>query len=182
MPMRLIFLPKSQNCEQWCHQCVWNFTSNLIKKKIENKNGNLTVKEVSKLRCIVLKKKILVSYIFSLDKRRMKLYHWTDSYLIMDIIPFPRCYWLGLVTFSRCSCAAASFRVLFCILLPLSFIPAFPDDLLNGKISSLGFSLMSNGHLGLISPNNFICSLLNCLFAYCFPPRHPKQYLHNRIG
>lgn len=89
------------------------------------------------------------------------------------------CYCLGLVTFSWRSCAAASFGVLFCVWLPLSCVPALPDDLLNGKFRPLGFSLVSNCHLGFTSPNNFICSLLNCLFAYRFPPRHPKQYLHN---
>lgn len=34
--------------------------------------------------------------------------------------------------------------------------------------------------LGLICPNNFICSFLNFLFAYHFPPRQPRPYLQYR--
>lgn len=42
----------------------------------------------------------------------------------------------------------------------------------------LGLICPSSCHLlGFICPSNFICSLLNCLFAYHFPPRQPKPYL-----
>lgn len=59
------------------------------------------------------------------------------------------------------------------------------DDLFlsNGILMDWRFGLFKkcNLHLlGLTCPSNFICSLLNFLFVYHFPPRHPKAYLHQQ--
>lgn len=58
----------------------------------------------------------------------------------------------------------------------------------NGRLRNLevgqarGFILPNNNFhsLGFNCPANLICSLLNFLFAYHIPPRHPNPYLEER--
>lgn len=83
---------------------------------------------------------------------------------------------LVLVEFPILRAEAASSSKFSDALVVVSAARVLVNDLLrNCSFKPFGFIRPSNSHLlGFICPNNFICSLLNFLFAYHLPPRQPK--------